>query len=168
MGNQAFLFIAFIINGILIGIIFDIFRVFRRTFKTTDIITYIEDTIFWIIAGLLTLYFIFCFNNGEIRFYIFLGIFLGIVIYMLLFSKYFIKINVTIINFVKSIICKTISIILYPLKLLFKILKKIFFKPFSFVFINIRLFFTKSLSNIINKVKKLHKFPKKPLIKKDF
>lgn len=168
MENQAFLFIAFIINGILIGIIFDMFRVLRRTFKTTDIITYIEDAVFWIIAGLLTLYFIFYFNNGEIRFYIFLGIFFGIVIYMLLFSKYFIKINVSIIDFVKNIICKIISIILYPLKVLFNILKKIFFKPFSFVFINIRLFFTKGLSNIINKVKKLHKFPKKSLIKKDF
>lgn len=168
MENQAFLFIAFIINGILIGILFDVFRVLRRTFKTTDMITYIEDTIFWIIAGLLTLYFIFYFNNGEIRFYIFLGIFLGILIYMLLLSKYFIKINVSIINFLKNIIYKTVSIVLYPLKALFNILKKIFFKPFSFVFINIRLFFTKSLSNIVNKVKKLHKFPKKTLIKKDF
>ena len=125
--NQINLFLLFILNGLLIGLFFDFFRILRKSFKTNDFITYIEDMIFWIVTGLSILYFIFVFNNGEIRFYMFLGIILGVTIYMFLFSSYIIKINVTIINFLKSIIGKIVSILLIPLKLLFKIIKKIFY-----------------------------------------
>ncbi len=66
MQNQAYAFIVFILNGFLIGLLFDIFRIFRKSFKTPDFITYLEDFIFWIITGLLLLYSIFKFNNGEL------------------------------------------------------------------------------------------------------
>ena len=46
MQNQAFTFIIFILNGFIIGILFDIFRILRKSFKTPDSITYIEDIIF--------------------------------------------------------------------------------------------------------------------------
>lgn len=155
--NQINLFLLFILNGLLIGLFFDFFRILRKSFKTNDFITYIEDMIFWIVTGLSILYFIFVFNNGEIRFYMFLGIILGVTIYMFLFSSYIIKINVTIINFLKSIIEKIVSILLIPLKLLFKIIKKIFYKPISFVFIN----FNKSSTNFYKKINKLIKSNKK-------
>ena len=135
--NQAFIFMVFIINGILIGLLFDFFRIMRRTFKTNNIITYIEDFIFWILTGIILLYSIFTFNNGEIRIYMFLGVLLGITLYMLSISSYVIKINVKIINFIKMIIAKIIEIILYPIKLLLKILKSIFYKPVAFIIINV-------------------------------
>lgn len=91
MQNQAYAFIVFILNGFLIGLLFDIFRIFRKSFKTPDFITCLEDFIFWIITGLLLLYSIFKFNNGELRIYIFLGVILGAAIYMLIFSKFFYK-----------------------------------------------------------------------------
>lgn len=112
--QQAYIFLIFILNGILIGIVFDIFRILRKSFKTSDVITYIEDVIFWVMTGLITLYFLFTFNNGEIRFYIFVGIILGIIIYMLSISKYFIKVNVTIITFLKNVIGKVVSILYIP------------------------------------------------------
>ena len=62
--NQANLFLIFTINGILIGLLFDIFRILRKSFKTSDIITYCEDLLFWILTGLLLLYSIFTFNAG--------------------------------------------------------------------------------------------------------
>ena len=135
--NQAFIFMIFIINGILIGLLFDFFRIMRRTFKTNNVITYIEDFIFWILTGIILLYSIFTFNNGEIRIYMFLGVLLGITLYMLSISSYVIKINVKIINFIKMIIAKIIEIILYPIKLLLKILKSIFYKPVAFIIINV-------------------------------
>lgn len=149
MNNQAFLFLIFIINGILVGFLFDIFRVLRKSFKTSDIITYIEDILFWIVAGVLTLYFIFNYNNGEIRFFIFLGIILGISIYILTISKYFMKITVGIISIIKQIVKK---IIIYPLKFILNIVKKLLFRPISFIIINIRKIFTK------NKITFLHYF----------
>ena len=136
--NQAYLSIVFIINGIVIGLLFDFFRILRRTFKTKDIITYIQDILFWILTGLLLLYSIFTFSNGEVRFYMFLAVFCGCLIYMLLFSKYFININVKIILIIKKIIKAIISIIILPLKILIRFLKKIFFKPINFMTINFK------------------------------
>ena len=39
--NQAYLFLIFMVNGIIIGILFDFFRILRKSFKTADLITYI-------------------------------------------------------------------------------------------------------------------------------
>ncbi len=49
----------------MIGLLFDCFRVLRKSFKTSDFVTYIEDIFFWIIAGMITLYFIFIYNNRR-------------------------------------------------------------------------------------------------------
>lgn len=130
IANQAYLFLIFIINGIIIGILFDIFRILRKSFKTTDIITYIEDIFFWILTGLILLYSIFTFSNGEIRFYMFIGIFIGCILYMLIFSKIFIEINVKIIAIIKNIIMHIFKVCLLPIK--------IFFKPIHFITINIK------------------------------
>ena len=75
----------------------------------------------------------------------FLGIFLGVTIYMLTISSYIIKINVKIISTFKNIFQKIFNIILKPIKFIFSIFRKIFFKPISFFIINIR----KSTTNLI-------------------
>ena len=149
-------FIIFSIIGVIVSIIFDVFRILRKTFRTPDIITYIEDIIFWIATGLIILFSIFLFNNGELRLYIFIGIIIGIVLYMLFISKYFIKFNVFIINLIKNIIAKILHIILKPIKHIYFLLKKFLFKPISFVFINFRKIFTK-MNNKLKKIKLLNK-----------
>lgn len=135
--NQAYLFLIFTMNGIIIGILFDIFRILRKSFKTADLITYVQDILFWILTGIILLYSIFTFSNGEIRFYMFLGVFIGCLIYMLIFSKYFIQINVKIILIIKKIVGKIISIIIFPIKIIINLIKKILFKPIKFITINI-------------------------------
>lgn len=100
--------------GIAIAIVFDIFRVLRRIFKTADIITYIEDIVFWAITAFILLYAIFVFNNGQIRFYLFIAIILGSLTYLLTLSKYFVKINV-----------KILTILLAPFRKIFAFLARI-------------------------------------------
>ena len=150
--NQAYLFLIFVLNGLLIGFIFDIFRILRISFKTKDFVTYIQDILFWLITGAIVLYSIFVFNNGEIRFYMFLGMAIGVILYILLFSKYIIKFNVQLINIIKIIIHKCLNIILVPITFIKKSLKKIFFKPISFITINIEKFSTKIFQKLTKKV----------------
>ena len=138
VANQANLFLIFTINGILIGLLFDIFRVLRKSFKTPDIITYIEDFFFWLITGFILLYSIFTFSNGEVRFYMFIAIFLGCLIYMIVFSKAVIHINVSIIKFVIKILNIIIKIFAIPVNALINILQKISLKPIHFITINIK------------------------------
>lgn len=153
VSNQAYLFFVFIINGILIGLLFDFFRIARKVFNTNDMVTYIEDILFWILAGATVLYSIFVFNNGELRLFMFLGIILGGFIYMLFVSSYIIKINVKIINILKNIL----GVLFIPFKAIYKILHRLFFKPITFLFINVR----KKITNFGTKVYKNLKIPKK-------
>lgn len=157
--NQAYIFLIFVINGFLIGILFDIFRILRKSFKTKDIITYIEDILFWILTGLLLLYSIFTFSNGELRLYMFLGVFIGCILYMIIISQYFIKINVKIILFTKGIVYKIFYILTFPMRILLKILKKFLFKPIHFLTINTK----KIQKNIKEKCKNLFNFNRKKI-----
>lgn len=155
-------FFIFTLVGIAISILFDIFRVLRKTFKTPDVVTYIEDILFWIISGIIILGSIFLFNNGELRLYLFIGMSIGVLLYMLFISKYFIKINVYIISTIQKVINKILHIILKPIKIICSILKKIIFKPISFICINFKGFILK----IIKKAKKI-KILNKKLDKKE-
>lgn len=146
--KQFYSFLIFIGIGILIVLIFDIFRIFRKSFKTPDIITIIEDILFGLILTFILLFSIFQFNNGELRFYIFLGILTGGIIYVLTLSKYFINISVLTINTIKKIFIFMLKIISFPFKIILKLSRKIFLKPISFFFINFR----KKITNINKKL----------------
>ena len=150
--EQLISFIYFIIVGAILSIIFDIFRIFRRTIKTSDIVTNIQDILFCIITGTIIIFSIFYFNNGELRLYVFLGLFIGITLYMIFISRYFIKINVAIINFVKKII----YLLFKPFIFLLNFTKKLIFKPISFIIINMKCFTIKNLQKF-KKVTKKHK-----------
>ena len=135
----------------------------RKTIKTADFVTYIEDILFWILTGILILYFIFTYNNGEIRFYMFIAILLGILLYISLISKFFIKTNVTIINFIKMAIITIFTIILMPFKFLLKLIMRIF-KPIFSLIRSFKEILTKFMQKIIDTTKSTkiyNKFVKK-------
>lgn len=159
--SQLYSFLIFIGIGILIVLIFDIFRIFRKTFKTSDLLTILEDIIFSIITGFILLFSIFKFNNGEMRLYVFLGLILGAIIYVLTISKTFVKINVIIINTIKKIITKIGKLALFPLKITFLFLRKLFLKPISFFFFNFKKRFT-------NFIEKFSRIIRKNTVKKGF
>lgn len=158
--SQAILFLLFALDGIIIGIFFDFFRILRRSFNTGSLLTALEDIIFWISTGVILLYSIFVYNNGVIRGYMFLGAFCGITLYMVTLSNIFIKINVCIINFIKRIINTFIKIFYIPIKIIIGLLKKVVLKPILSVFEKLRKILKKCLeksSNRINLNKKAKK-----------
>ena len=157
--EQLYSFAVFILVGFLIGLLFDFFRISRRTFKTSDLITSIEDVLFWILSGLLILFTIFKFNNGDIRIYIILSILIGIVIYILIFSKIVMNTLVKIIIFIKRIISHLLKICSYPIQFILKLLKNLF-KPVKIL--------QKAISNKIKKIIKIKKNKNKSYFKKDF
>lgn len=110
----------FFLTGICIGLLFDFFRIQRKVLKTCDFITYIQDILFWIVSGLIIIFVIMKYTNGEIRIYMALGIILGILIYFLIISKYIMKIFVCILSFLLNIIGK----LLFSIKKIYKIIKK--------------------------------------------
>ena len=145
--EQLLCLIAFTVTGIVIGVLFDIFRILRRSFKTADWLTTIQDILFWILAGFVILFSIFKFNNGEVRIYIFVGIALGVLIYMLTLSKYIVKYSVIIIKFIKKILS-------YPINLILKVSNFVIIKPMKFLTQKISTFFKKIFQNTTKIMKK--------------
>lgn len=135
--NQAYLFLVFSLTGVEIGILFDFFRILRRSIKTGNIVTYIQDILFWVLTGILVLYNIWYFNNGEIRVYMFLGIIIGVLIYMSTLSNIFVK-----------LFTKILSTIIKVLEIPFKTISTIFRKITTVIL----SFFTKNLKKL--KIKK--------------
>lgn len=127
--NQMKIFAVFILDGLLIGLLFDFFRIIRKTIKTPNIITYIQDIIFWILTGILIIYTIFVYNNGQIRLYMFLAIAIGVLIYFITISKKILNVVLNIIEFMKKVIkliIKPLQIIIQPARHIYnKIIKNI-------------------------------------------
>ena len=121
--NQAYLFLVFTLTGFIIGALFDVFRILRKSFKTSDFITYLEDILFWVLTGFLIIYNIWYFNDGEIRLFMFLGLIMGILIYLLLLSKFFI----ILMTFIIDIIKKILKILQVPFKPIIKFCKKLIY-----------------------------------------
>lgn len=123
--NQCKIFCAFFILGILIAFIFDFFRALRKSIKTSNIITYIEDIIFFIIVGAMFLRSIIVFSSGEVRFYIFIAIIFGIIIYILTIGNLCAIIFKVILDFLKKFILCFIRILKIPVKIIRNFLPKL-------------------------------------------
>lgn len=106
MLNDFCVVLIFGVTGIIIGFIFDLFRVSRKAIKTPNIITYIEDFLFWILSGLLIIYVQCVYADGQTRLYMILTLIIGTIIYFLTISKIFLTINTKIIQFFKKIFKK--------------------------------------------------------------
>lgn len=127
--SQAILFLIYVMTGVIIGFIFDLFRSLRKSIKTSNIATYIEDILFWIIVGFIIINTILKFNYGELRLYIFIGLIFGAMIYFLTLSKIIVKFTAIVIEFIVKIFIRIKTILL-----------KIFGKPIKFIIINLRKF----------------------------
>ena len=126
--SQSCEFLYFCLIGIIISLIFDIFRTLRKNFKTPDVITYIEDILFVIISSFIIMLGILKIANGILRFYLFLGLFLGIITYSLTFSKFCIIIINGIVVFCKKMSLFVLTFFKYIVNLLNKFIQKLQFK----------------------------------------
>lgn len=158
MYNQVYIFLIFIMNGLLIGLLFDTFRTIRKSFKTSNFVTDLQDIIFWIITGLLILYSLFKFANGELRGYIFIGLILGYILYLLAFSSIYMKISLTIFNFLKTTLY---YILIKPFALIIGFIKKFMLSPIITFFSTLYKILTKFIKNKTKKLKNIE-------VEKDF
>lgn len=130
------IFLISLVIGFILGIFYDFIKIFRKYILHNIIFINIEDTIYWLFMSIIIFLISLYQNNGEIRIFFILGIFLGMAIYSTLISPLFIKIFTRIVNFFIKLflfIFKAISmpilivfnIVLKPLKFFYYILKNI-------------------------------------------
>lgn len=87
VAEQLYIFGWAIIYGIIVGVSYDFIRIMRRIIPHKRTLINLEDLFFWILTSIIVFQYIFTFNNGNIRFYIFLGLGIGCIIYYLTLSN---------------------------------------------------------------------------------
>jgi len=119
-----------LIIGILMGVLFDIFRALRWNSKPKRTLTYLEDLLFWIIIAIMYFMLLVKTTDGVLRGFVFIGSFIGSTLYYLILSKYFLPILIKTFKLIFEMISEIIKIIGYPFKRIKKGIKriKIYFK----------------------------------------
>ncbi len=105
---QLYAFATILIAGASTGLLFDFYRLLRSWLQPGTISTVIMDLFFWLVLAPMLIIYILMANWGELRFYVLIGIILGLAFYYLIFSKIVIRIILG----VTSIIGKIISFIM--------------------------------------------------------
>jgi spore cortex biosynthesis protein YabQ len=118
---QVYILAAMLVWGGILGIIFDIYRFIVPTTKFKGITQYILDSLFWLVIIIITFIVLILTNYGEVRFYLILGMTLGLVLYYLTLSRLVIKLLV----FIKKVLLKILKVINGILKPFKKLLNKI-------------------------------------------
>jgi len=95
-----------VVIGIVVGVVFDFYRVLRGQTKPKKLITNIFDLLFAVMVTIIIFIALIYSNGGVIRVYVFLGIILGQIIYYWLFSRYIIILFSQLIEFIYFILCK--------------------------------------------------------------
>ncbi|MFD2617458.1 spore cortex biosynthesis protein YabQ [Terrilactibacillus laevilacticus] len=149
LNEQFATMIAMILTGLWIGVSLTTYHRFMHPNKKWMWTTIPTDIFFWICQGLLIFYVLLKVNEGQIRFYIFLALLLGYVMYKGIFERLyavilerFIVLVVSVCRFLKK--CLTILLILPLLtllklvliscKMILKFIKAILYFLFCLVF----------------------------------
>ena len=128
--SEEMIFLITLLGGMLLGFLWDVYRLIRRYVPFGKFFTAIGDVIYWLIALYIGLNLIIAISWGNVRIYIFLGFFLGIILYFLILSRYIICGVVRLIDFSVKYAIKLLNLIIFPLKILIKFLKNLL-KPYK-------------------------------------
>jgi spore cortex biosynthesis protein YabQ len=124
VSSQAYAFILSVAGGMVIALVYDAFRVFRKAVKTGRIVTNVQDLLYWLIVSVIMFLTLFFSNDGELRAYLFVGAFLGVVLYTLLFSKIVMGSSLFIIRIATTVVKAMVRFISIPVKCIIKYIKR--------------------------------------------
>ncbi len=121
LSHQANLFLTSVLLGAYLFCFYDFFRALRKVKKYKNIQVHIQDFIFITIITVYGFYTYLYKSNGEIRFYYFIGIIIGGVIYLNTISKFVVFGFTKIMLFIRKIIKQLIKILMMPIRVVYKI-----------------------------------------------
>ena len=114
-------------SGGLLGMLYDICRIFAKEFRFTRFLTLIVDFLYWAAAAVIVFKLLYTGNYGELRVYVFIGLIAGGWLYFLLLSEWTSMATRTGIRLGKRIyrlILKTLYVLMVkPLIFLYKCIK---------------------------------------------
>ena len=124
--SQVYVFIGAFVCGLIVGFIYDIFRVFRKIVKSGIKYIGVQDMFFWVVAASVVFIYIFTMNDGELRWYEFFGIAIGTLSYGVLLSRFARKILLRCYGIINNVAALILKIVLTPIALIYRLLRRPF------------------------------------------
>ncbi|WMJ90558.1 spore cortex biosynthesis protein YabQ [Anaerocolumna sp. MB42-C2] len=122
--------------GVILLILYDLLRIFRRVIIHNGFFVAFEDLIYWVISSLLIFHMMYQQNNGIIRGFAILAMLIGMTLYHSVFSELFVNTISTLLNEIINLIWKLIVLILRPFRFIFRKIKSLF----VWIFLKIKKF----------------------------
>ncbi|SMD04592.1 spore cortex biosynthesis protein YabQ [Sporomusa malonica] len=99
---QVSTFLLIAATGILLGVLFDTYRVLRGVFRPPWLITSVADLLYWLVAAGIAFLALILGNWGELRFYVFIAMISGVAVYYRLASRYVVKLIMALLKLLAS------------------------------------------------------------------
>ncbi len=119
--HELYVLLGTFIGGLVLGAVFDLFRIFRKNFKGASSLVWLQDILMWTVMLAVVYITLFITNSAQVRWYEFAGFGAGISVYMVLLSRVVVAVSSAVISFVKKVILFIFNIVLFPFKIVFKI-----------------------------------------------
>lgn len=116
--TQEYMLVVSIMGGMLLGFIWDIYRLVRRYVKMGAVGTALGDLIYWIVSIYISVQLIFYISYGNVRMFILLGFVLGALLYFYGISNYILKFLIFLVDTFIKIIRKVSLFIIKPIRIL--------------------------------------------------
>ena len=124
--NQASILLDSVFVGMVIMALYDVLRLIRRVFRHKRFLRDFEDFIFWIMGGFIVFSLVYSRSDGNIRWFIILGVLLGAYIYYISFGKFLVKYLAKYLNkLINNILKKPFIKSIISIKLLYERIAKI-------------------------------------------
>lgn len=125
LGHQVYAFLITILTGFSFGLLFDLYRVMRGAFRPRHYMTVVMDILFWIVTTPVLIIQLLVANWLELRFYVFLGVSLGLFLYFAVFSPLVLAVVISIGRMISQVAVLTVQgvgvVVMGPINLLRRI-----------------------------------------------
>lgn len=121
---QTVLFLESILLGMVLSVIFDVFRIIRIGIPLPSPVIVAEDILYFLICAVVTYFFMLKTTYGQVRGFIIIGEIIGFIIYYFTVGRLVISVSKIIIETVKRIFKLIFKILFYPFVMIFKVVSK--------------------------------------------
>lgn len=112
--NECVFWFSCFLMGIIVTVLYDIFRIIRRVIPHNGFFIALEDMIFWAMVSVLLFLLLYHLNNGTVRWFAVLGLFVGMCFYKKIFGDLLVTFMSTILGGILHIVARLAAV---PLKL---------------------------------------------------
>ena len=116
VNQQTIVFLMCVLTGMVSGIVWDTLNISAKKLRFNKGAFFVQDIFIW---GIILAFFfsvLYRINGAVLRWYVFLGAFLGVMLYIFTIRKTTINTAAFLINLVSRIIVKIIKVLLFPIR----------------------------------------------------